>query len=151
LANSGDRVPVEPSTLHGEVEDAVHDRAMVIHARRGQLSFRSQIVQEGIDDIGCGVPRPLVGEVLEKFAQLYDTTAIELIGTRVATDDPVTTSLLNLAPALLKEFDMQSRIHGVLGALMETAHLERLLERPARAGVPTYSLPSPRTLTEPDP
>jgi hypothetical protein len=44
---------------------------------------------------------------------------------------------------LLKEFDMQSRIHGVLGALMETAHLERLLERPARTGVLDAADPTP--------
>jgi hypothetical protein len=55
---------------------------------------------------------------------------------------------LNLAPALLKEFDIQSRIRGVLGSLMELTRLERLLERPARTGPPTYSLPSPRTLVD---
>jgi transcriptional regulator with XRE-family HTH domain len=92
--------------------------------------------------------RPVTAEELEKFARLYETPAVELAGTRVATDDPVTVAVLNLAPALLKEFDMQSRIHGVLGELTEMAHLERLLERPARTGVPTYSLPSPRTLAD---
>jgi len=30
--------------------------------------------------------------------------------TRVGADDPVTVTLLNLAPALINEFDMQSRI-----------------------------------------
>ena len=64
------------------------------------------------------------------------------------SDDPVTATLLNLAPALLKEFDIQSRIHGVLGALTATSELERLLERPARTGPPTYPLPSPRTLVD---
>jgi hypothetical protein len=39
----------------------------VIHARRGQLSFRSQVVQERVHDVGCDVARPLVGEVLEDF------------------------------------------------------------------------------------
>jgi transcriptional regulator with XRE-family HTH domain len=88
--------------------------------------------------------RPVTADELEKFAQLY----VEPTGTRVATDDPVTVALLNLAPALLKEFDMQSRIHGVLGALMTTLELDRLLERPARTGPPTYPLPSPRTLAD---
>jgi hypothetical protein len=37
-----------------------------IHARRGQLSFRSQ-VQEDVDDIGCDVPHTCVAEVLENF------------------------------------------------------------------------------------
>jgi transcriptional regulator with XRE-family HTH domain len=92
--------------------------------------------------------RPVSADELEKFADLYATPAVELTGTRVHADDPVTATLLNLAPALLKEFDVQSRIGGVLGALMETAHLERLLERPARTGAPTYSLPSPRTLAD---
>ena len=92
--------------------------------------------------------RPVTTGELAKFADLYSTPAVELTGTRVDTDDPVTTTLLNLAPALLKEFDIQSRIHGVLGALMEASHLERLLERPLRTGPPTYSLPSPRTLAD---
>jgi transcriptional regulator with XRE-family HTH domain len=92
--------------------------------------------------------RPVTTDELEKFARLYSKTAVELTGIRVATDDPVSVALLNLAPALLKEFDMQSRIHGVLGALITTSELERLLERPARTGPPTYPLPSPRTLAE---
>jgi transcriptional regulator with XRE-family HTH domain len=92
--------------------------------------------------------RPVTADDLAKFADLYDTPAVELTGTRVDTDDPVTATLLNLAPALLKEFDMQSRIHGVLGALMSASELERLLERPARTGPPKYPLPSPRTLVD---
>ena len=59
--------------------------------------------------------RPVTADELAKFADLYGTPAVELTGTRVDSDDPVTVTLLNLAPALLKEFDMQSRIHGVLG------------------------------------
>src|SRR5436309_2853416 len=62
--------------------------------------------------------RPVTADELAKFADLYGTPAVDLTGTRVATDDPVTVALLNLAPALLKEFDVQSRIHGVLGSLM---------------------------------
>jgi transcriptional regulator with XRE-family HTH domain len=62
--------------------------------------------------------RPVTAEELTKFADLYGTPAVDLTGTRVASDDPVTTTLLNLAPALLKEFDMDSRINGVLGELM---------------------------------
>ena len=92
--------------------------------------------------------RPVTADELAKFADLYGTPAVELTGTRVASDDLVTGTLLNLAPALLKEFDMQSRIHGVLGSLMAASHLERLLERPARTGPPTYPLPSPRTLVD---
>ena len=92
--------------------------------------------------------RPVTADELEKFADLYGTSAVELTGTRVASDDVVRGALLNLAPALLKEFDIQSRILGVLGSLMESTRLERLLERPPRTGPPTYSLPSPRTLVD---
>lgn len=92
--------------------------------------------------------RPVTANELAKFADLYGMPAVDLTGTRVATDDPVTVTLLNLAPALIKEFDTQSRIHGVLGELMAASHLERLLERPARTGPPTYPLPPPRTLAD---
>jgi transcriptional regulator with XRE-family HTH domain len=92
--------------------------------------------------------RQVTADELAKFADLYGTPAVELSGTRVATDDLVRGALLNLAPALLKDFDLQSRIRGVLGLLMEATHLERLLERPARTGPPTYRLPSPRTLVD---
>jgi transcriptional regulator with XRE-family HTH domain len=92
--------------------------------------------------------RPVSADELAKFADLYATPAVELTGTRVDTDDPVTATLLNLAPALLKEFDMQPRIHAVLGALIAASELERLLERPAHTGPPTYPLPSPRTLVD---
>lgn len=92
--------------------------------------------------------RPVTADELAKFADFYGTPAVELTGTRVAADDPVTVTLLNLAPALIKEFDMQSRIHNVLGELMSASHLERLLERPARTGPPTYPMPAPRTLAD---
>ncbi len=92
--------------------------------------------------------RPVTADELTKFSDLYGTPAVELAGTRVATDDLVTGALLNLVPALLKEFDIQSRIRGVLGSLMEATHLERLLERPVRTGPPTYQLPSPKTLVD---
>jgi Zn-dependent peptidase ImmA (M78 family) len=92
--------------------------------------------------------RPVTADELAKFADFYGTSAVDLTGTPVASNDPVTTTLLNLAPALLKEFDMDSRIHGVLGELMALSHLERLLERPTRTGPPTYPLPSPRTLAD---
>lgn len=92
--------------------------------------------------------RPVTADELEKFAHLYDTTAVELTGTRVATDDPVIVTLLNLAPALIKNSGMQSGIYAVLGELMTVSHLERLVERPGRTGPPTYPLPSPRTLAD---
>jgi transcriptional regulator with XRE-family HTH domain len=92
--------------------------------------------------------RPVTADELAKFADLYGTAAVELTGTRVAIDDPVTVTLLNLAPALIKESGMQSRIHGVLGTLMTRSRLERLLDRPARTGPPTYPLPSPTTLAD---
>jgi transcriptional regulator with XRE-family HTH domain len=92
--------------------------------------------------------RPVTADELAKFSDLYSTPAVELTGTSVASDDLVRGALLNLAPALLKEFDIQSRIRGVLGSLMEATRLERLLGRPARTGPPTYPLPSPRTLVD---
>ncbi len=92
--------------------------------------------------------RPVTADELAKFANLYGTPAVDLTGTRVATDDPVTVTLLNLAPALIKESGMQSGIHAMLGELMAASHLERLVERPGRTGPPTYPLPSPRTLAD---
>src|SRR4029453_17014103 len=74
--------------------------------------------------------------------------AVHLTGTEVATNDPVTVTLLNLVPGLIKEFDGQSRIHAMLGELMAASHLERLLDRPARSGPPTYLLPSSRSLAD---
>ena len=92
--------------------------------------------------------RPVTADELEKFAQLYATTAVELTGTHVATDDPVIVTLLNLAPALIDDSAMQSGIYAVLGELMAVSYLERLVERPGRTGPPTYPLPSPRTLAD---
>jgi Zn-dependent peptidase ImmA (M78 family) len=92
--------------------------------------------------------RPVTADELSKFADLYGTPAVDLTGTRVPTDDPVMVTLLNLAPALIKESGMQSGIYAVLGELMATSHLERLVERPGRTGPPTYPLPSPRTLAD---
>src|SRR6266540_2171907 len=92
--------------------------------------------------------RPVTADELATFADLYGTPAVDLTGTRVATDDPVTVTLLNLAPALIKESGMQSGIHAVLGELMAAAHLERLVERPGRTGPPTYPLTSPRTMAD---
>ena len=92
--------------------------------------------------------RLVTADELAKFADLYGTPAVDLTGTRVATDDPVIVTLLNLAPALIKESGMQSGIYAVLGELMAASHLERLVERPGRTGPPTYPLPSPRTLAD---
>jgi transcriptional regulator with XRE-family HTH domain len=92
--------------------------------------------------------RPVSADELTSFADLYGVSAVDLTGTRVATDDPVTVTLMNLAPALIKQFDMQSRIHGVLGALMATSRLTGLLERPARTGLATYPVSPPRTLAD---
>lgn len=92
--------------------------------------------------------RPVTADELAKFAELYGMPALDLTETRVATDDPITVTLLNLAPALIKEFNMQGRIHGVLSELMAVSHLEHLLERPAQPVAPTYPLPPPRTLAD---
>ena len=92
--------------------------------------------------------RPVMADELAKFAALYGTSAVDLTGTRVATDDPVTVTLLNLAPALIKEFNIEGRIHGVLGELMVLSRLKHLLERPAQPAAPTYPLPAPRTLAD---
>jgi len=92
--------------------------------------------------------RPVSADELAKLADLYGTPAIELAGTRVDTGDPVTSTLFNLAPSLLKAFDAQSQIRGVLGTAMEASQLERLLERPSHKGPPPYSAPAPRTLAD---
>jgi Zn-dependent peptidase ImmA (M78 family)/transcriptional regulator with XRE-family HTH domain len=92
--------------------------------------------------------RPVTADELAKFADLYGTPAVDLTGTRVSTGDPVMVTLLNLAPALIKDSGMQSGIYAVLGELMAVSHLARLVERPGRTGPPTYPLPSPRTLAD---
>src|SRR5260221_777361 len=92
--------------------------------------------------------RPVTADELAKFAELYGTAALDLTETRVATDDPITVTLLNLAPALIKEFNMQGRIHGVLAELMALSRLEHLLDRPAQPVARTYPLPPPRTLAD---
>lgn len=92
--------------------------------------------------------RPVTADELAKFAELYGTSAVDLTEVRVGADDPITVTLLNLAPALIKEFDGQSRIYGVLGELMALSRLEHLLERPAQPVAPTYPLPPPRTLAD---
>jgi Zn-dependent peptidase ImmA (M78 family) len=92
--------------------------------------------------------RPVTADELAKFAELYRTPAVDLTEVRVATDDPITVTLLNLAPALIKEFNMQSRIHGVLGEVVALSRLEHLLERPTQPVAPTYPLPPPRTLAD---
>ena len=89
--------------------------------------------------------RPVTDDELLQFANLYGRTLVELKGTQVSEgDDPVTAALLKLAPELAAD-DMQTRIHAVLGPLLETSRLEGLLERPAQIGPPIYSLPAPRT------
>jgi Zn-dependent peptidase ImmA (M78 family) len=59
----------------------------------------------------------------------------------------VTAALLKIAPELATD-EMQRWIHAVLGSLMEAAHLEQLLERPARTGPVRYAVPAPRTLAD---
>jgi transcriptional regulator with XRE-family HTH domain len=138
LAQASGREPLA-TNLRKERENRGLSQAAV--AKKLRLS-RSLVAQIELAN------RPVTAEELAKFADLYGTPAVDLAGTRVAADDPVTVTLLNLAPALIKEFDMQSRIHGVLGELMAASHLERRLERPARTGPPTYPMPAPRTLAD---
>ena len=89
--------------------------------------------------------RPVTDDELLKFADLYGRTLVELKGTQVSEgDDPVTAALLKLAPELAAD-DMQTRIHAVLGPLLEASRLEGLLELPAQIEPPIYSLPAPRT------
>src|SRR5688572_31215566 len=61
--------------------------------------------------------RPVTDDELLKFADLYGRTLVELKGTQVSGDDPVTAALLKLAPELAAD-DMQTRIHAVLGPLL---------------------------------
>jgi Zn-dependent peptidase ImmA (M78 family)/DNA-binding XRE family transcriptional regulator len=129
--------------LARNLRSARENRGMSQHAVAKKLRLsRSLIAQIELGN------RPVSDDELAKFASLYGTTVVELTGTRVAADDPVRVTLLNLAPELLKEFDIQERIHGVLGSLMEASHLERLLERPARTGPPTYPVQPLRTLAD---
>ena len=138
LAKASGREPLA-TNLRNARENRGLSQATV--AKRLRLS-RSLVAQIELAN------RPVTADELAKFADLYGTPAVDLTGTRVATDDPVTVALLNLAPALIKEFDMQARIHGVLGELMSSLRLERLLQRPARTGPPKYELAPLRTLAD---
>jgi transcriptional regulator with XRE-family HTH domain len=138
LARAAGREPLAANLRKARENRGLSQAAV---AKRLRLS-RSLVAQIELGN------RAVTADELAKFADLYGTPAIELTGTPVASDDLVTGALLNLAPALVKEFDIQSRIRGVLGSLMEVTHLERLLECPARTGPPTYPLPSPRTLVD---
>lgn len=92
--------------------------------------------------------RPVTDDELLQFANLYGRTLVELKGTQVSEgDDPVTAALLKLAPELATD-DMQTRIHAVLGPLLQASRLEGLLERPVEIGPPIYSLPVPRTASD---
>ena len=92
--------------------------------------------------------RPVTDDELLQFANLYGRTLVEFKGTQVSEgDDPVTAALLKLAPELATD-DMQTRIHAVLGPLLQASRLEGLLERPAEIRPPVYSLPAPRTASD---
>jgi transcriptional regulator with XRE-family HTH domain len=89
--------------------------------------------------------RPVTDEELLQFASLYGKTFVELKGTQVSEDhDPVIAALIKVAPELATD-EMQRLIHGLLGPLMATLDLERMLDRPRRTGTPSYAMPSPRT------
>jgi Zn-dependent peptidase ImmA (M78 family)/transcriptional regulator with XRE-family HTH domain len=89
--------------------------------------------------------RPVSDEELLQLASLYGRTLVELKGTTVSEDDdPVTAALIKAAPELATD-EMQRWIHGVLGLLMATSDLERLLDRSRRTGPPSYGMPPPRT------
>ena len=89
-----------------------------------------------------------LAEPATRFERADDSIAHWCAGEGVFSTVQFTVTLLNLAPALIKEFDMQPRIHGVLGELMAASHLERLLERPARTRPSTYPILAPRTLAD---
>lgn len=136
-------MPPDRETIARNVRTARENRGMSQHAVAKKLRVsRTLIAQVELGN------RPVTDEELLQFASLYGKTLVELKGTQVSEDDdPVTAALLKVAPELATD-EMQRWIHAVLGSLMEAAHLERLLERPARTGPPSYTVPPPRTLAD---
>jgi len=136
-------MPPDRETIARNLRTARENRGMSQHAVAKKLRVsRTLIAQVELGN------RPVTDEELLQFASLYGKTLVELKGTQVSEDDdPVTAALVKVAPELATD-EMQRWIHAVLGSLMEAAHLERLLERPARTGPPSYAVPPPRTLAD---
>jgi len=136
-------MPPDRETVARNLRNARENRGLSQHAVAKKLGFSRTLV--AMVELGN---RPVTDEELLQFASLYGATLVELKGTRVSEDDdPVTAALLKVAPESATD-EMQRWLHAVLGALMEAAHLERLLERPVRTGPPSYAVPSPRTLAD---
>lgn len=136
-------MPPDRETIARNLRTARENRGMSQHAVAKKLRVsRTLIAQVELEN------RPVTDEELLQFASLYGKTLVELKGTQVSKDDdPVTAALLKVAPELATD-EMQRWIHAVLGSLMEAAHLERLLERPAQTGPRGNGVPSPRTLAD---
>jgi transcriptional regulator with XRE-family HTH domain len=136
-------MPPDRETIARNLRTARENRGLSQHAVAKKLGLSRTLV--AMVELGN---RPVTDEELLQFARLYGRTLVELKGIQMSEDeDPVTTVMLKLAPELAAE-EMQHGIHGVLGSLMEAAHLQRLLERGLRNGPPRYCVPAPRTLAD---
>src|SRR5580765_3664260 len=134
-----------------------NDREALGRALRNARENRELSQQDAAEHVGLS--RSLVAQIelgnravsddeLSKFASLYRTAVVDLTGTTVAVDDPLTVALFDVAPELLKIEDIQRQFHGTLGPLLEVGHLERLLGRPSPDRSPLYDVASPRTPAE---
>lgn len=132
-------MPLDRETIARNLRTARENRGMSQHAVAKKLRVSRTLIAQ----IELG-NRPVTDEELSQFAALYGRTLVELKGSVSEDDDPVTAALLKLAPELAAD-DMQTRIHAVLGPLLEASRLEGLLERPPRVGPSAYSVPAPRT------
>src|SRR3954452_19664867 len=133
------------------------DREVLGRALRNARENRDLSQQDAAEHLGLS--RSLVAQIelgnravsddeLAKLASLYRTSVVDLTGTRIAADDPLTVALFDVAPELLKFDEIQQQFHGALGALLEVRHLERLLGCPSTDRSPLYDVSSPRTPAE---
>lgn len=133
-------MPSDRETVARNLRNARENRGLSQHAVAKKLGFSRTLV--AMVELGN---RPVTDEELLQFATLYGKTFVEVKGTQVSEDhDPVTAALVKVVPELASD-EMQRLIHGVLGPLMAALDLERKLDRPQRAGPPSYVMPSPRT------
>jgi Zn-dependent peptidase ImmA (M78 family)/DNA-binding XRE family transcriptional regulator len=133
-------MPSDRETIARNLRNARENRGLSQHAVAKKLGLSRTLV--AMVELGN---RPVTDEELLQFANVYGKTFVELKGTQVSEDhDPVTAALVKVAPELATD-ESQRLLHGVLGPLMAALDLERKLDRPQRAGPPSYLMSSPRT------
>jgi transcriptional regulator with XRE-family HTH domain len=138
-------MPPDRETVARNLREARENLGVSQHAVAKKLRVSRTLIAQ----IELG-NRPVTDEELARFASLYGRTPLELKGPdwqAFVNEDPVTAAVVKIAPELAAD-NMQTRIHAVLGWLLEALQLERVLERPSRIGPPAYSVVPPRTASD---